>query len=43
MQLSDEPQLDRMYPRLAEHDYRCSAAVETIVLSEQFRKIRSPE
>ena len=40
LQLSDEPLLDDMMARLAEQDYRCSVAVETIVLSQQFRMIR---
>ncbi len=40
LQLSDQPLLDEMMARLAEHDYRFSVAVETIVLSKQFRMIR---
>ena len=40
LQLSDEPLLDKMITRLAENDYRFSVAVETIVLSKQFRMIR---
>ena len=40
VQLSDEPLLDRMMRNLAEHDYGFSKAVETIVLSDQFRGIR---
>ncbi|MCH7725710.1 MAG: DUF1592 domain-containing protein [Planctomycetes bacterium] len=40
IQLSDEPLLDIMMSRLAENDYRFSVAVEAIVLSDQFRKIR---
>ena len=38
--LSDQPLIDEMLSRLAENDYRVSAAIDTIVLSEQFRKIR---
>jgi hypothetical protein len=40
VQLSDEPLLDEMQERLEQSDYRFSIAVETIVGSEQFRKIR---
>lgn len=40
VQLSDEPFLDRMMERLGDNDYRFSIAVEEIVLSDQFRKIR---
>ncbi len=40
VRLSDEPLLDEMHEALAKHDYRVSAAVETIVLSPQFREIR---
>ena len=40
VQLSDELLLDRMMEQLAENDYRVSAAIEVVVLSEQFRKIR---
>ena len=40
LQLSDEPLLERMMTRLSEHEYRFSVAVETIVLSKQFRMIR---
>ena len=43
VQLSDEPLLDEMLQRLEESDYRFSVAVETIVLSDQFRKIRGKE
>lgn len=38
--LSDEPLLDEMAAALAENDYRFSVAVQTIVLSPQFRQIR---
>jgi hypothetical protein len=43
--LSDEPLLDEMAARLKASDHRVSAALETIVLSRQFREIRgqSPE
>jgi len=40
VQLSDEPLLDELGKRLAEHDYRFHTAVETIVTSRQFRGIR---
>ena len=42
-QLSDEPILDDMMQNLADNDYRISQAIETIVLSDQFRKIRGRE
>jgi hypothetical protein len=41
VQLSDEPLLDDMMDQLADKDYRISVAVEAIVLSDQFRKIRA--
>ena len=40
VQLSDELLLTEMQNRLKNNDYRFSVAVETIVLSDQFRKIR---
>ncbi len=40
VQLSDEPLLDRMVKRLSENQFRFHIAVEEIVLSDQFRKIR---
>lgn len=40
LQLSDRPLVDLMLVRLAENDFRFSVAVETIVLSQQFRMIR---
>ncbi len=43
VQFSDEPLLAEMQQRLAENEYRFSVAVETIVMSEQFRKIRGQE
>ncbi|MBX3437479.1 MAG: DUF1592 domain-containing protein, partial [Planctomycetaceae bacterium] len=43
VQLSDEPLLTEMQAKLAEHDFRFSAALETIVLSRQFREIRGRE
>ncbi|MFT7642245.1 MAG: hypothetical protein ACI9G1_004002, partial [Pirellulaceae bacterium] len=43
VQLSDEPLLDTMLQTLKENDYRVSAAVSTIVLSEQFRNIRGSQ
>ena len=39
-QLSDEPLLTEMQQQLAKNGYRFSVAVETIVLSQQFRMIR---
>lgn len=41
VQLSDEPLLDRMVKKLSENGYRFQIAVEEIVVSDQFRKIRS--
>ena len=41
VQLSDEPLLNDMRERLSKNDYRFSVAVETIVLSDQFRTIRA--
>ncbi|QDU35723.1 hypothetical protein Mal4_00050 [Maioricimonas rarisocia] len=38
--LSDEPLLDEMMAALAANEYRFSVAVETVVLSPQFRMIR---
>jgi hypothetical protein len=40
VQLSDEQLLDDMNQRLKKNDYRFNVAVETIVLSKQFRQIR---
>jgi len=40
VQLSDEPLLTEMRERLEKNNYRWSVAVETIVLSRQFRTIR---
>jgi hypothetical protein len=40
VQLSDEPLLAEMQTKLQQHDYRIHAAVETIVLSRQFREVR---
>jgi hypothetical protein len=40
LQLSDRPLVDEMLSRLAKEGYRFSVAVETIVLSPQFRMIR---
>jgi len=40
VQLSDAPLLDQMIKQLAERDDRVSAALEAVVLSDQFRKIR---
>ena len=43
VQLSDQPLLNEMMARLARQDFRISVAVETIVLSDQFRMIRAKE
>ncbi|MDX1950569.1 MAG: DUF1592 domain-containing protein [Verrucomicrobiota bacterium] len=43
VQLSDGPLLDEMISRLKVNEYRVSVAVETIVLSRQFREIRGRE
>lgn len=40
VQLSDEPLLDTMLTRLEKNDYRFHVAIESIVLSRQFRQIR---
>jgi hypothetical protein len=40
VQLSDEPLLDEMLARLQSEDYRVSAAVEALITSPQFRRIR---
>ena len=42
-QLSDKALLTEMPRQLCEHDYRFSAALETIVRSQQFREIRGKE
>ena len=43
VQLSDEPLLAEMQAQLAAHEYRVSAAIETIVQSRPFREIRGRE
>lgn len=43
VQLSDEPLLEEMMRNLAANEYRVSTAVETIVLSPQFRNIRTAQ
>ncbi|MEO2031729.1 MAG: DUF1592 domain-containing protein [Planctomycetaceae bacterium] len=40
LQLSDQPLLDEILVRLSKNNFRFSVAVETIVLSPQFRMIR---
>jgi hypothetical protein len=40
IQLSDQPLLEEMERSLKKHDYRFTAALETIVTSRQFREIR---
>ncbi len=40
VRLSDEPLIDTMQDRLAETDYRFHTAVESVVLSPQFRQVR---
>ena len=41
--LSDAPLIDEMRDQLKKHDYKISAAMETIVRSKQFREIRGME
>ncbi len=43
VQLSDEPLIEEILTRMKEEDYRFSSALETIVLSPQFRMIRGTE
>lgn len=43
VRLSDEPLIDEMSTRLDANDGRISVAIETIVLSDQFRKIRGAD
>ena len=43
VQLSDEPLLSEMQQQLAKHDFRFSAAVETILSSRQFHEIRGSQ
>ncbi|MCA8996115.1 MAG: DUF1592 domain-containing protein [Planctomycetaceae bacterium] len=43
VQLSDEPLIEEMMARLEQQDFQILAAVETIVLSDQFRTIRGRE
>jgi hypothetical protein len=43
VQLSDEPLIQQMIESLEQNDHRISAAIETIVLSPQFRMIRGVE
>ncbi len=43
VQLSDEPLLDEIQSRLKAENYRVGAAVESIVLSRQFREIRGAD
>jgi hypothetical protein len=42
-QLSDQPLLDEIHLRMSQNDYRLSVAIEMIVLSPQFRRIRGRE
>ena len=42
-QLSDEPLIQKMILNLSKRDFRFSAAVETIITSEQFLNIRDQE
>jgi hypothetical protein len=41
--LSDNVLIAEMLAQLQQHDYRVSAAIETIVRSQQFREIRGKE
>jgi len=43
VQLSDGPLISEMRDQLTKHDYHITAAIETIVLSKQFREIRGNE
>ena len=43
IQLSDQSLINEMQEQLKTHDYRVSAAIETIVNSKQFREIRGTE
>ncbi len=43
VKLSDEPLLELMQKNLANNEYRISSAIETIVLSRQFREIRGKD
>ena len=43
VQLSDQPLIDDIMSQLAKNDYRFSVAVEMIVSSDQFRKIRGKD
>jgi hypothetical protein len=43
LQLSDEPLVDGMLAELKANEYRFHIAVEQVVLSKQFRQIRSSE
>ena len=43
VQLSDKPLIDEMVKQLNAHELRFSVAVETIVLSPQFRMIRGAD
>lgn len=43
VQLSDEPLLTEMLQKLAQNDYRVSVAIESIVVSPQFRMIRGAD
>lgn len=43
VQLSDEPLIKSMIEKLNANDYRFSVAIETIVLSPQFQKIRGAD
>jgi len=43
VQLSDEPLIDEMIAQLKAKEYRFSAALETIVISNQFRTIRGAD
>jgi hypothetical protein len=43
VELSDQPLIEEMVEQLVEKDFRLSAAIETIILSEQFRSHRGLE
>ena len=43
VQLSDEPLLNEILQKLTKNEYRISTAIQTIVLSPQFRMIRGAD
>ena len=43
IQISDEPLIEEMMSQLKHHDFRFSAALETIILTPHFRMIRGTD